>query len=156
MRTASEKPRYIIVGFQTGKANAQTENAALFDHCQTVNMKIRLNSTEYPSTDFNANFLRNNYGGIYMNMLNFIRQYNGMERLVSSTSVDAQDFKDLFPLFFFDVSKRSERLNQGAVDVSVLMKFAANTAANTYAYALVISDRYVKFQSDGRKMSVIF
>ena len=156
VRTASEKPRYIIVGFQTGKANDQAQNAALFDHCQTVNMKIRLNSTEYPSTDFNANFLRNDYAGIYMNMLNFIRQYNGMERLVSSTSVDAQDFKDLFPLFFFDVSKQSERLNQGVVDVSVLMKFAANTAANTYAYALVISDRYLKFQSDGRKMSVIF
>ena len=80
----------------------------------------------------------------------------GVEQIVSSTSVDAKEFKDLFPLFFFDVSKQSERLNQGVVDVSVQMNFAANTAQNTYAYALVISDRYIKFQSDGRKMKVIF
>jgi hypothetical protein len=156
VRTSPEKPRYIIVGLQSGKANDQTQNAALFDHCQVENMKVRLNSTEYPSTDINANFGLNNYAGFYVNMLNFIRQYNGVEQIVSSTSVDAKEFKDLFPLFFFDVSKQSERLNQGVVDVSVLINFAANTPQNTYAYALVISDRYIKFQSDGRKMKVIF
>ena len=156
VRTSPEKPRYIIVGLQSGKENVQTENAALFNHCQVENMKVRLNSTEYPSTDINANFERNNYAGFYVNMLNFIKRYNGVEQIVSSTSVDAKEFKDLFPLFFFDVSKQSERLNQGVVDVSVLMNFAANTPQNTYAYALVISDRYIKFQSDGRKMKVIF
>ena len=156
VRTSPEKPRYIIVGLQTGKENVQTENAALFNHCDVENMKVRLNSTEYPSTNMNANFARNNYAGFYVNMLNFIKRYIGVEQIVSSTSVDAKEFKDLFPLFFFDVSKQSERLNQGVVDVSVLMNFAANTPQNTYAYALVISDRYIKFQSDGRKMKVIF
>ena len=86
---------------------------------------------------------------------NFMRNYNGVDRLVSSTGIDAQEYKSLFPLFFFDVSRQSERLNQGVVDISVNMNFAANTGLNTYAYALVISDRVIKFQSDGRKMSII-
>ena len=155
VRMATEKPRYVIIGFQTGKSGSQTQNAALFDHCQVVNMKVRLNSTEYPSTDFNTDFARNNYAGFYQNMLNFMRNYNGVDRLVSSTGIDAQEYKSLFPLFFFDVSRQSERLNQGVVDISVNMNFAANTGLNTYAYALVISDRVIKFQSDGRKMSII-
>ena len=91
-----------------------------------------------------------------MNMVNFVRQYYGVDRMVSSTSVDALDYKNLFPLYFFDVPKQSERLNQGVVDISVQMNFSANAAANTKAYALLISDRYIKFQSDGRKMSVVF
>ena len=33
-KSGLEKPRYIIVAFQTGKSNDQTQNAAvLFDHC---------------------------------------------------------------------------------------------------------------------------
>ena len=155
VRMASEKPRYVIVGFQSGKSGSQVANASLFDHCRVVNMKVRLNSTEYPSTDFNTDFTRNNYACFYQAMLNFVRQYNGVERLVSSTGIDAQDYKNLFPLYFFDVTRQSERLNQGVVDISVIINFAVNTPQNTYAYALVISDRVIKFQSDGRKMSII-
>ena len=76
--------------------------------------------------------------------------------MVSSTSVDALDYKNLFPLFYFDVSRQSERLNQSVVDIAVQMNFSANVANATKAYALIISDRLVKFQSDGKKMSVIF
>ena len=56
----------------------------------------------------------------------------------------------------FDVSKQIERLTEGVVDLTVRMEFCANTPANTQAYALVISDRMLKFKSDGSKMSVLF
>ena len=156
VRTAPEKPRYIIIGLQTNKDDNQEHNAALFDHCNVTNMKVRLNSTEYPGTDFNANFARNNFTGFYQGMLHFVRQYYGVDRMISSTSVDALDYKNIFPLFYFDVTRQSERLNQSVVDISVQMNFSANVANGTKAYALIISDRLVKFQSDGRKMSVIF
>ena len=156
VRTAPEKPRYIIIGLQTNKSGDQVQNTSLFDHCRVTNMKVRLNSTEYPSSDVNADFRNNKFSGFYQAMLNFMRQYNGIERMVSSTGIDAEEYKNLFPLFFFDVTKQSERLNQSVVDISLNMSFAVNTGANTYAYALLISDRVIKFQSDGRKMSVIF
>ena len=56
----------------------------------------------------------------------------------------------------FDVSKQSERLTEGVVDLTVRMEFSANVPANAQAYALVISDRMLKFKSDGSKMSVFF
>ena len=42
------------------------------------------------------------------------------------------------------------------VDLTAKMEFSENVPANTKAYALVISDRMLKFKSDGSKMSVLF
>ena len=54
-------------------------------------------------------------------------------------------FKSLYPIHLFGVSKQSERLTNGVVDLTVKMEFSANIPANTQAYALVISDRMLKF-----------
>ena len=51
---------------------------------------------------------------------------------------------------------KSERLTEGVIDLTVRMEFSANAPANTRAYALVISDRMLKFKSGGTKMSVLF
>ena len=42
------------------------------------------------------------------------------------------------------------------MDLTVKMEFSANVTADTQAYALIISDRMLKFKSDGSKMSVLF
>ena len=65
-------------------------------------------------------------------------------------------YKTLYPIHVFDVSKQSERLTEGVVDLTVKMEFSANVPADTQAYALVISDRMLKFKSGGSKMGVIF
>ena len=75
--------------------------------------------------------------------------------MVSSIDVDPITYKELFPIFVFDVSKQSERLQGGVVDITVEMTFGAAVPANTRAYAILISDQKMKFQSDGKKMSVI-
>ena len=53
----------------------------------------------------------------------------------------------------FDVLKLSEQLT-GVVDLTVRMEFSATP--NTQAYALIISDQMLKFESDGSKMIVLF
>ena len=65
-------------------------------------------------------------------------------------------YKALYPIHVFDVSKQSERFTEGVVDLTVRMEFSENVPADTQAYALVISDRMLKFKSDGSKMSVSF
>ena len=66
------------------------------------------------------------------------------------------DFTDLHPLFVFDVSKQSERLKDSSIDVYIRAQSDRNVAADTQAFALVISDRILQFESDGRKMSVVY
>ena len=65
-------------------------------------------------------------------------------------------FKSLYSIHVFDVSKQSERLIEGVVDLTIRMEFGANVPVNTQAYAFVISVRMLKFKSDGSKMSALF
>ena len=152
VRTAPEKPRFVIVGLQTDKSGDQTKNAALFDHCNVTNMSVVLNSTKYPPLDVNANFTKNQFIQFYKYMSEFTRDYYGVDPLLGGSGIHANSYKELTPLFVFNVSKQSERLNHGIVDITIDMQFSENVAANTRAYALVISDRRLKLQSDGKKM----
>ena len=48
VNTAPEKPRFIIVGFQTAKYGDQTKNPSTFDHVNLRNAYVMLISDRYP------------------------------------------------------------------------------------------------------------
>ena len=153
----TEKPRYVIIGLQTGKDDNQEHNAALFDHRFVTNMKVRINSQEFPPIDVNSSFPLNHIAGWYRRLKEFKSTFYGVDKMVSSTCVDAKTYKDLYPLFVFDVSRQSEKLgNSTVVDLSVQMTTGAPVAANTNAFSLVISDRKMQFKVDGRRAVVLF
>ena len=54
------------------------------------------------------------------------------------------------------MSKQSERLKTSVTDIHINTQINANVPAGTEAFAVVISDRMVKFQSDGNRMSVVY
>ena len=155
VRAAPEKPRYIIIGFQTGKNNDQEKNNAIFDHCKVTNMFVLLNNNRYPAIDFNSDFDKYHIDNVYKTLIDFRQRFYDLDHLMSNTMVDPLTYQELYPLFAFDVSKQSERLKQGVVDITVEITFGANVAANTFAYALMISDRELRFKSDGKNMSVV-
>ena len=156
VRSAPEKPRFMMIAFQTGRNNDQTKNTALFDHCTLKNIFILLNNIRYPAIDFNVDFVKNQYDNVYKNLADFRQKFYGIDNLASNIAIGPMEYKDLFPIFVFDLSKQSERLQEGVVDITVEMMFVDNVKANTSAYALLISDRKLKFESDGKKMNVIF
>ena len=51
------------------------------------------------------------------------------------------------PLFLFDVSKQSERVKYSSISIVIEASFQRNVDAGTIAYAVVISDRLIDFQS---------
>jgi len=57
-------------------------------------------------------------------------------------------------MFVFDFSKQSEKVKNSVTDIQIKAQFSANVAANTEAFAAVISDKSLIFQSDGQKMRV--
>ena len=155
-RASPEKPRYIIIGFQTAKNNNQEKNIATFDHCKITNIYVQLNRTRYPDLDFNSDFDKFHIDNVYKTLTDFRQRFYNMDHLISNTTIDPLLYGELYPLIALDVSKQSERLKQGVVDITVEMTFAANVPANTYAHALVISDRKLRFKSDGKKMNIIY
>ena len=79
-----------------------------------------------------------------------------MDELVSNPNITPVDYESLYPLFLFDVSNQSERLKYSVTDIQIKAFFEKNVSAGTEAYAVIISDRLINFQSDGNKFSVVF
>jgi len=150
-----EKPRWIIIGFQTAKVNNQQQNPACFDHLNMKNAYVTLNSERYPMSDVMTNFARNEYTTLYDMFDNFKTNYYGIDALVGGTQVNVAAFKSLFPILVFDLRKQNERLKTGVTDIQVRFEFAAPVPADTTAYAVIISDRFYKLASDGKNMSVV-
>ena len=51
VKSSPDIPRFIIVGFQSGKNDSQEQNTAIFDHCNVRNIYVTLNAKRYPDTD---------------------------------------------------------------------------------------------------------
>ena len=80
-----------------------------------------------------------------------------MDELISNPNINPSDYKDLYSLFLFDVSKQREKLKYSTTDIQVKMFFRANNVipAGVQVYGVIISDRLINFQSDGNKFSVV-
>ena len=84
-----------------------------------------------------------------------------MDELISNSGINPLDYRELFPLYLFDVSKQSEKLKTSVSDIHIKASFdedpagADNPPADTMAYAVIISDRLFHFVSDGSKITNI-
>ena len=122
---------------------------------------LKLNAKRYPDTDYNNDFVKNQYSRIYGDATLFRKKFFNMDELVSNSGIEPIDYKNLFPLFVFDVSKQSKKLKTSVSDIHIKAFFnpapggAANPGANTMAYAVIISDRLFHFVSDGSKITNI-
>ena len=105
-----------------------------------------------------TDFTEEQFADVYKSFYDFASRYYGIDNLLAGSTVSSPAFKSLYPIHVFDVTRQSERLTEGVVDLIVRMEFGANNGApaNTRPYALVINDRTLKFKSDGSKMSVLF
>ena len=156
VKSSPDIPRFIIVGFQTGKNNDQTVNPAIFNHCDVRNIYVTLNAKRYPDIDYENNFKINKFSRIYGDAAAFRKKFYNMDELVSNHNINPVDYKNLYPLFVFDVTKQSEKLKTSVSDIHIKASFNGNNPpAGTIAYAVIISDRLFHFVSDGSKITNI-
>ena len=156
VKSSPDIPRFIIVGFQTDKNNQQDKNPAIFDHCRVRNIYVTLNAKRYPDTDYENEFLIRKYSRIYGDAATFRKKFYNMDELISNPGINPVNYKDLFPLFVFDVTKQSEKLKTSVSDIHIKASFTGdNPQADTIAYAVIISDRLFHFVSDGSKITNI-
>jgi len=149
VKNAPEKPKWIVIGFQTGKSGDQTQNPAIFDHVNLKYMYVMPNSTRYPAVDYNLTFANEQFSRAYGDASLFGIRCFGMDELITRSNISPADYKTLYPLFVFDVSKQSEKLKSSVVDVQIRAIFNQAVPAGTQSYAVVMSDKLLTFQSDG-------
>ena len=150
-----EKPRWIIVGFQTDKHATQEQNPAVFDNLNLKTAYASLNDLKYPVYDVVSNFATNDYVELYDMFDEFKEQHYGFNSLIGGSQVNYAAFRSLFPIIVFDVRRQSEVLRTEAINISLDFKFRDVVPDNTKAYALILSDRLYKFESDGKNLRMI-
>ena len=115
-----------------------------------------LNTTRYPAVDYNLSFANQQFNRAYGDASLFGIRYFGMDKLITRSNISPVDYKSLYPLFVFDVSKQSDKLKSSGVDVQIRSFFNQPVPADTQAYAVVMSDKLLTFQSDCNKLSVVY
>jgi len=151
-----EKPRWIIVGFQTNKNRTQQQNSAIFDHLNVKSAHVYLNSADqYPTTGFMSDFELNRYTGHYKDTVDFKENYYNFNSLIGGSQINLSSFKTLFPIYVFDVRRQSEELKSGVIDMHMEFNFNEGVPARTYAYSVIISDRFFKLASNGKNFTMV-
>ena len=120
------------------------------------NAYVKLTSDRYPAVDYNLSFCNQKFSWIYGDTALLEVKFFGMDELITQSNITPSDYKTLYPLFTFDVSKQKEKLKSSVVDIQINANLTENVPANTRVFALVISDKFLSFLSDGNKMSVVY
>ena len=156
VKSSPEVPRFIIVGFQIDRNNDQEKNNTIFDNINVSKIHVMLNSNRYPTLDYDLHFPSQRIGRAYGDVAEFRSKFFNINELISNPCISAYEYKNLYSLFVFDVSKQSERLKYSTTDIQVKIEFNNPPPPATEGYAVIISDRLINFQSDGNKMSVVY
>ena len=137
-----EKPRFIIIGFQTDRQNVAIRNASGFDNCNIANLKVFLSSQYYPYGNMNLDITQNKFAILYDMYANFQYAYYGKD---NEPLLGRHDFIDLIPLIVIDCFKQNDTLKNAPVDVSIEMEAKTAFPASTAALCSIIHDRIIDY-----------
>lgn len=133
-----EKPRYVILGFQTDRKDSTGKNPSNFDLCNLENIKLYLNSKYYPYDNINGNrsLLYEQYSRFQSSY------YAGSD---DQPCLNVNTFLTKTPMFVIDCSKQAETLKTGSLDVRIELQTTTDIPVNTSAYCLIINDALVQY-----------
>ena len=104
-----------------------------------------LNNKPYPKYGYNLSFPTNQFSRVYGDAAEFRTKFFNMNELVSNPNITPSDYKTLYPIFLFDVSKQSEKLKYSTTDIQIKVEFNEVVPLSPEGYAVIISDRLIKF-----------
>ncbi|XP_046608806.1 uncharacterized protein LOC124299582 [Neodiprion virginianus] len=99
--TQLEKPRYVVLGFQTARGNEPLRNASVFDHRRIRDVKLFLNSQCYPYGNMNFDIYNNQYAILYAMYVWFQMTYYNKE---AEPLLSNREFMNRAPLVTIDCS----------------------------------------------------
>jgi hypothetical protein len=167
-----EKPRYIVVGFQSyvapftpvNFAGEQDYNHSIFndptDSAQSDIIDVRqvslyINGESYAINNSFNNFLTNRGARWYNEFKKFREYYMGTD--ANDGGVSYNDFMNLYRLYVFDISKQSENVIGGVSNVKLEFEFGEvpHAGYRSNAYCVSYYDRILSLKSDGTKQYIV-
>ncbi|CAG9821998.1 unnamed protein product [Phaedon cochleariae] len=113
--SALDSPRYVIVFFQTKKADNLHEDVTLFDNANIKSIRLALNSDYYPQERMLLDFSRDQYADAHFNYTEFNKSYHNCQE--KRSLVNFAEFKSR-PMFVIDCSRRHLGMKSSTVDIN--------------------------------------
>jgi hypothetical protein len=133
-----EKPRFVILAFQTGRKNDLKKDMSLFDGCELMNVKLYLNSQYFPYDNIHGD------QSIFYEMFSrFQNSYYGHSN--TNSVVNLETFKTKTPLYVIDCSRQNDSIKSGPVDVRLEFEAKNNFPDKTTAYCLLLHDSHLVY-----------
>lgn len=140
--TNMEKPRYALIAFQNERKDNFKKDSSLFDHSKITNIKLYLNSENYPYNDMNIDMNDKRYAIAYHMYTSFQPSYYGGS---STPLMDYMKFAES-AVYVIDCSKQNEVVKPSTVDVKLQMESKEAFSINTAVYCLILHDSVVEYE----------
>ena len=151
----TERPQMIWVGLQQNASTDQTFNHALYKHHNVESAYIQMNNSQFPPNLFKADWTENDNGFFY-EMQQHVRA-NYLQHASTYTEgnmLTPANFKDLFTIYCFDVSKQDMTLGSNSVTCDLHIHFKEQTPANLRVYIAWFNDRTLEMFADGKPINI--
>lgn len=146
-----EKPRFVIIGFQTDRKKIESD-VSKFDHCSLTSVKLYLNSDSYPHIPFNIDFDKNSFELLYHSYVNLRPQLTGKS---IDPMFDRKQFKEIAPLVVINCSRQNEELKSSVVDIRLELEAKIAFPPHTIAHYLIVHDRVIEYNPVNNETKII-
>ena len=130
----SNTPRYLFLAFKENKAPDFDNNDSLFHLENIQSVQVLLNQARYPIDPIRVDLTRNYFSEAYNAYKSVCRDFG------VATQLSPDDWRNLYPIFCFDLSAQNEDLKKNGCDVTINIE--KKGADSLTAYAVVMEDTY--------------
>ena len=145
-----ERPKFLFVVFQTQHGTDQTDNYSIYKHANVESIFTKLNNVQIPENIVQADMLENNYGRFFSDLIELRSNYP-----FPTSAIDCCNFRELFPIYSFDLSKHEQQIASSSVVCEILVRFKEPTPEHLRCYAIWVSDRTLQCFVDGSPIKII-
>lgn len=137
-----QKPRFIIVAFQSDRKDNPGKDVSEFDHCNITSLRAYLNDVCFPYETFETDFSKNNWVHYYNKYSTFQELY--LSKNYGEPLLTYNQFKNQ-PLFVINCREQNTAIASTIYDLKIEIEVGENIPHNTNIYAFVVSDNLIQY-----------
>jgi hypothetical protein len=103
--------RIVFAMYDTTADTDQKVNAGVYKHSALTSFLVRLAGHQFPERPLKPDFASNSYGRVYHDMLELFGKSDPTFGVDHGSVINQKRFKDLYPFFAVDLSKRNSSIN---------------------------------------------
>ena len=143
--TQLEKPRYVLVCFQTSRKNSLKARNDMYDHIQLKDIKLFLNSECHPYANLNLDIEKKDISFLYEMYVNFLGSYYGRKSGGYQSALSRKEFLDSNFIVAIDCKYQNESIKSGSVDIRLEIETMTTVPQVTSCSCLIIHDQLIQY-----------